>query len=50
MNNLDNTKISKFERNLSNEDLVYDYKISKFNKDYTFYKIIFTFFIFTEKR
>ena len=41
MNNLDNTKISKFERNLSNEDLVYDYKISKFNKDYTFYKIIF---------
>ena len=41
MNNLDNAKISKFEKNLSNEDLIYDYKISKFNKDYIFYKIVF---------
>ena len=36
-----NSKISKFEKNLDKTDLVYDYNILKFDKDFVFYQIIF---------
>ena len=39
--NDDNSKISNFEDILTNADLVYDFSISKFDKDYIYYKIIF---------
>ena len=41
VNNSDNFEISKFEKILDENDLVYDYYISSFDKDFTFYKIIF---------
>ena len=41
VNNRDNLKISKFEKILDENDLVYDYYISKFDKDFIFYQIIF---------
>ncbi len=37
----DNYKISKFEKNLNDINLVYDYQISKFDRDYVYYQIIF---------
>ena len=37
----DYSKISNFEKQLNETDLVYDYYISKFNKDFIFYQIIF---------
>ena len=39
--NKDKNKISNFEKNLNAIDLVYDYYITKFDKDFTFYQIIF---------
>ena len=39
--NLDYPKISNFEEILNNNDLIYSYYISKFDKDFTEYKIIF---------
>ena len=34
-------KIETFEKNLGNVDLIYDYYITRFNKDFTYYQIIF---------
>ena len=39
--NKNNDKISMFEENLNQLDLIYDYYIYKLDKDYTFYHIIF---------
>tara|TARA_Y100001980_G_C14533902_1_gene310200 strand:- start:2 stop:1081 length:1080 start_codon:yes stop_codon:yes gene_type:complete len=39
--NIDNNKISKFEEILINEDLIYDFYISKFDKDFSYYNIIY---------
>ncbi len=39
--NIDKNKILNFEKNLNDIDLIYDYYITKFDKDYTFYQIIF---------
>ena len=36
-----NLKISNFEEVLNQTDLVYDFNISKFDKDYIYYKVIF---------
>ena len=36
-----NLKISSFEKTLEENDLVYDYFVSKFDKNFTFYQIIF---------
>ena len=36
-----NLKILRFEKILEENDLVYDYLVSKFDKDFTFYQIIF---------
>ena len=41
VNNDDNLKISNFEKILDEMDLIYDFFISKFDKDYTHYQIIF---------
>jgi len=41
MDSSDNFKISKFERILGEIDLIYDFFISKFDKDFVFYQIIF---------
>tara|TARA_B110000037_G_scaffold217507_1_gene278644 strand:+ start:1625 stop:2701 length:1077 start_codon:yes stop_codon:yes gene_type:complete len=41
LNNADNSKISEFERVVSNTDLIYDFYIYKFNNKNNFYKIIF---------
>ena len=41
INNLDYLKISNFEEILNNNDLIYNYYISKFDKDFTEYKVIF---------
>ncbi len=41
VNNNDNLKISNFEKKMSELDLVYDFYIKKFNKDFTHYHIIF---------
>ena len=38
---LNNSKISKFEKNLDKINLVYDYNISKFDKDFIHYQIIY---------
>ena len=40
-NNKHNDKISNFEKTLKNTDLIYEFLISKFDKDFTYYKIIF---------
>ena len=37
----DNKKISSFEKTLGKTNLVYNYYISKFDKEFTYYKIIF---------
>ena len=39
--NNNNLRISEFEKILSETDLIYDFNISKFDKDYTYYQIIF---------
>tara|TARA_B100000963_G_scaffold352560_1_gene365916 strand:+ start:3512 stop:4591 length:1080 start_codon:yes stop_codon:yes gene_type:complete len=39
--NKDNLKISNFEKILEDTDLIYSFSISKFDKDFTFYNIIF---------
>ncbi len=41
MNSLDNSKILEFEKSLKNIDLVSNYFIYKFNKNFNFYKVIF---------
>ncbi len=41
INALESSKISDFEEILEKTDLVYDFYISKFNKDFIFYQIIF---------
>ena len=37
----DSEKIKNFEKDLSNIDLIYDFYITKYDKDFTFYQIIF---------
>ncbi len=41
INAQNNIKISNFEKTLEDIDLVYDFYISKFDKDFVFYQIIF---------
>ena len=41
VDNKNYSKILKFENTLDEDDLVYEYYISKFDKDFTFYQIIF---------
>ena len=41
VSNMNNLKISNFEKTLNENDLVYDYFISRFDKDFTYYQIIF---------
>ncbi len=40
-NNLENQKIVAFEKILNETDLIYDFFISKFDKNHTYYEIIF---------
>ena len=37
----DTSKISNFEKILTETDLIYDYYISRFDKDFIYYQIIF---------
>ena len=39
--NRDKNKILNFEKNLNDIDLIYDYYITKFDSDFTYYQIIF---------
>ena len=39
--NFDNSKISNFEKVLENTDLIYDYNITKFDKNFIYYQVIF---------
>ena len=39
--NEDNKKIINFEKKMANMDLIYDFYIHKFDKDYIYYQIIF---------
>ncbi len=39
--NYDNLKISNFEKNMTDSDLIYDFFITKFDKNFTYYQIIF---------
>ncbi len=39
--NYNNSKISAFEKTLENTDLIYDFFISKFNKDHIYFQIIY---------
>ncbi len=41
VNNENNLKISNFENTLRQNEMVYDYFISKFNKNFTYYRIIY---------
>ena len=41
ISNSNNFKILELERNLKDIDLVYDFYISKFDKDFTYFQIIF---------
>mgnify|MGYP002832782175 CR=1 FL=1 len=41
VNHKNNLKISKFEKVLNETDLIYNFFISKFDKNFTYYKIIF---------
>ena len=41
VNNLNNNQIMKFEKTLAKADLVYDFFISKIDKDFVYYKVIF---------
>ena len=40
-NSKHNDKISDFEKTLKNTDLIYEFLISKFDKNFTYYQIIF---------
>ena len=39
--NNDNSKILSFENTLKNTDLIYDFFIEKFDRDFTYYQITF---------
>ena len=39
--NEDNLKIINFEKKMANMDLIYDFFIKKFDKDFTYYQVIF---------
>ena len=39
--NIDNLKIKNFEKKMSEIDLIYDFIIKKFDKDFTYYQVIF---------
>ncbi len=39
--NSNNLKIAEFEKVLKNTDLIYDFFISKFNKNYTYFEVIY---------
>ena len=39
--NFDNSKIINFEKILDQTDLIYNYTISKFDRDFIYYQIIF---------
>ena len=39
--NLDNLKIANFEKILDKTDLIYNFSISKFDRDFIYYQIIF---------
>ena len=41
VNNLNNNQIMKFEKTLTKADLVYNFFISKIDKDFVYYKVIF---------
>ena len=41
INSSNSLKISKFEKALKDTDLIYDFFISKFNKDYVYFQVIF---------
>ena len=41
LNTLNNSKISNFEKILNKGDLIYDFTIYKFNKDFIYYEVIF---------
>ena len=41
INSLDNFKLSSFEKILKETDLIYDYFITKFDNNFTYYQIIF---------
>ncbi len=41
LKNNDNLKISKFEKKLSEIDLIYDFFITKFDKEFIYYQVIF---------
>ena len=41
LKNENNLKITKFEKTLLENDLVYDFSILKLDSEHTFYKIIF---------
>ena len=41
VNSSNNSKVSNFEKILNETDLIYDFNISKFDKEYIYYKIIF---------
>ena len=41
INNKNKDKILNFEKNLGDIDLIYDFYITKFDKDFTYYQIIF---------
>ena len=41
VSNKDNLKISDFEKKMNDIDLIYDFFIKKFDKDFTYYQIIF---------
>ena len=39
--NNDNLKIKNFEKKMGEIDLIYDFMIKKFDKDFTYYQVIF---------
>ncbi len=41
VDNSDNVKISSFEKTLQDLDLIYDFFISKFDRDFVYYQVIF---------
>ena len=41
VSNKDSLKISDFEKKMNDIDLIYDFFIKKFDKDFTYYQIIF---------
>ena len=41
LQNVNSVEIAKFEKFLLDIDLIYEFKISKFNKDSIFYRIIY---------